>query len=50
MEYTNAAVARAPLSASNAKAVSGEIPFSKHSTPRKLAAVSSNRHSTCGEG
>ena len=46
MNYTNAAVARAPLPASPAKAVSGEIPFSKHSTPRKPAAVSSNRHST----
>ena len=46
MNYNNAAVARAPLSASRAKAVSGEIQFSKHSTPRKPAAVSSNRHST----
>ena len=46
MNYNSAAVARAPLSASRAKAASGEIPFSKHSTPRKPAAVSSNRHST----
>ena len=46
MQSTNAAVARAPLSASNAKAVSGKISFSKHGTPRKPAAVSSNRHST----
>jgi RNA polymerase sigma factor for flagellar operon FliA len=46
MNYNNAAVARAPLSAPRVKAVSGEIQFSKHSTPRKPAAVSSNRHST----
>lgn len=46
MNHNNAAVARAPLSASRAKAVSGEIPFSRHSTPRKPAAVSSSRHST----
>src|SRR5258707_431421 len=46
MNYNNTAVARAPLSASRAKAVSGDIQFSKHSTPRKPAAVSSNRHST----
>jgi RNA polymerase sigma factor for flagellar operon FliA len=46
MNYNNAAAARAPLSASRAKAASGEIPFSKHSTPRKPAAVSSSRHST----
>jgi RNA polymerase sigma factor FliA len=46
MNYNNAAVARAPLPASSAKAVSGEISFSKHSTPRKPAGVSSRRHST----
>src|SRR5260221_4665616 len=46
MNHNSAAVARAPLSASRAKAASGEITFSKHSTPRNPAAVSSSRHST----
>jgi RNA polymerase sigma factor for flagellar operon FliA len=46
MNYNNTAVARSPGSASLAKAVSGEIPFSKYSTPRKPAALSTKRHST----
>src|SRR5260370_25352110 len=46
MNYNNAAVARAPLSARPAQTVSHETAFSKHSSPRKPAAVSSSRHST----
>jgi RNA polymerase sigma factor for flagellar operon FliA len=46
MSYNHAGVAPAPLRVSSAKAASGEISFSKHSTPRKPAAVSRQRHST----
>jgi RNA polymerase sigma factor for flagellar operon FliA len=46
MNYSHAAVARAPLPVSSTKAVSGEISFSKCSTPRKPAALSNQRHST----
>ena len=46
MNCHNAAVAHAPAPASSAKAVSGEIPFSKQSAPRKRAGVSCTLHST----
>jgi len=46
MNCTSAAVAHAPLHASSANAVSGEIPFSKRSAPRKRAGVSCTLHST----
>jgi RNA polymerase sigma factor for flagellar operon FliA len=46
MNYNHTAIARARLPASSAKALSGEIPLSKHSTPRKPAPVSRHRHST----
>jgi RNA polymerase sigma factor FliA len=45
MNCHNAAVAYAPVGASSANAVSGEIPFSKRSTPRKPVGVSTTRHS-----
>src|ERR1700687_762407 len=46
MNRHNAAVALAPVPASSVKALSGEIPFSKQSAPRKRAGVSCALHST----
>jgi RNA polymerase sigma factor FliA len=46
MNCHNAAVAHAPVPASSVKALSGEIPFSKQSAPRKRAGVSCALHST----
>ena len=46
MNCHNAAVAHAPIRASSAKAVSGEIRFSKQCAPRKRAGVSNTLHST----
>jgi len=45
MNCHNAALAHAPVHASSTKAVSGEIPFSKQSAPRKRVGVSGTLHS-----
>jgi RNA polymerase sigma factor FliA len=48
MNSHNAAVALAPVAASSAKAICGEIPFSKQSAPRKRAGVSGTLHHSRG--